>query len=119
MALPACPVSWDKANYVSQIAPGAVFATKLSGGKSARRLDQLGASSIVTVTATLSKDDYATIVGFFNNDLKLGSLPFTTQLVLGGASLDTYNAFFVEDTFGVQGVVGETYTVGAQLEVWQ
>lgn len=116
MPLPSLSLNPDQANYVAPEGH-TVVATQLDGGASRFRADQLGGVSLVTVQWTCNATNYNYLLAFYRTALSYGSLPFTISLILDSNVPQTYTAHFVPDTFGLTSTSGQTYIVGATLEV--
>lgn len=109
-------ISPTEAEYTAQPGSG-VVATKLDGGASRYRADQLGAAALVTVGWTLSAWQYQYLMAFFRSATERGSEPFLIDLIMDNAAMQEYTAHFVPESFALTGRAGEAYLVGAQLEV--
>lgn len=116
MALSTCPVTPSKAGYATQRQTGAIIQTKLDGGKSASRLDQLGAADLVTLSWDIDATTYDTLMAWFEDTLIMGSLPFTAALILRTSTPSNYTCQFLDGTFGLQSHQGDQYIVGGQVE---
>lgn len=107
----------DQASYASQFGHTTV-ATALDGGASRFRADQLGASFLVQVQWTCDKVNYDYLCAFYRLATNFGSLPFLLPLYLDSSDLLLpYTVHFVPDTFGLKSQVGQTFVMGASLEV--
>lgn len=116
MPLPTLLLPPDQANYASPFGHTAV-STLLDGGASRFRADQLGGAFFVTVQWTLSKKNYNYLTAFYRTSTAAGSLPFLIGLILDSGDIQTYTAHFVPDSFALTSQSGQTYIVGATLEV--
>lgn len=106
----------DSANYA--IAPnGDAISVQLDGGAGAYRLDKLDSAAFVTLTWTTDGDGYNYLMAFWRYSTKKGSLPFLISLVLDYKDAQNYTAYFQKGTFGLQSNSGDTYVIGATLEV--
>ena len=106
----------DKASY-SAIDTIQVIGVQLEGGVSRNRRDFIGGGDSVSVQFTISPTDYTYLVGFYKQAIQQNNIPFDIDLVLDGASLAEYEAFFIPDTLRLSSIKGFRYTVTAKLEV--
>lgn len=116
MGTPALTLNPDQANYVAPQGH-TVVSTMLDGGASRYRADQQGAVSLVVVEWTCNATNYNYLLAFYRTAIAFGSLPFTISLILDSNIPQVYVARFVPDTFGLTSTSGQTYIVGATLEV--
>lgn len=107
----------NSASYSGKMSEGEVITVQLDGGASRYRRAQIGFVHNVTVEWTVNLAAYNYLCAFFRLATRMGSLPFTIDLILEGAALTTHTARFKPGTFGINGQEGQTYTVGAELEV--
>jgi hypothetical protein len=95
-----------------------VISTKLEGGPARYRLDKIGNPHIVSVTFVLTAQAYTYLMAFYRTELQYGALPFEIDLkATDKAPLATYSAHFLPNTLQLIGLIGEVYTVSAQLEL--
>jgi hypothetical protein len=94
-----------------------VLSTTLEGGASRFRADKLGAVHTVTVQWTCNAKNYAYLMAFFRASINFGADPFQTALIIDSGQLLSYTCHIVPGTFGLTSQRGQTYVVGATLEV--
>lgn len=116
MTLPALLLPPDQANYATTIGE-TVIATKLDGGASRFRADQLNVASQVAVQWDCNQKNYDYLMAFWRTSIANGSLPFTMDLILDYGKLETYTCRILPGTFGLTSTKGQQYIVGATLEV--
>lgn len=114
MPTPQLLVVPDQDGYEVEDNNSVVF-TKVDGGQSRARRDYLGAAINVTVTWTLSPDEFQYLRAFYNYVNK-GADPFLLDLLIESATLRTHVCRFKPGTFKIAKVKGATITVKAQLE---
>lgn len=108
----------DNASYTFE--PGSsVLSTKMMGGASRYRKDLINPTSKVSVNWTTDTDGYLYIRSFFRAIIEEGSLPFLIDLVLDEPGLTEHKAYFVPGSFRLNSQKGLTYSVSAELEVYQ
>lgn len=106
----------DQAGY--SVTPGAESVSqKLKGGLSRYRMDVLNASSIVTCTWTVDREKYEYLRLFYRVNMRNGSEAFNIDLILDHATLETYVAKFVPETWKLAGQQGHQYIVTCNLEI--
>lgn len=93
------------------------ITTKLSGGFSRSRRDQLGAGMNVAVSWMVNADGFQYLTAFYNTITKVGSLPFLMDLMIDTAPLAEHECKFVPGSFGLEQTSGDTHIFSAQLEV--
>jgi hypothetical protein len=93
------------------------IATRLSGGLSKVRLDQVGGASSVNVSWTLTGHEYQYLMAFYRTTIQHGSLKFLCDLILGSAELQEHTCLFLPGTLTLSSQQGDAYVVRAQLEV--
>lgn len=117
MTLPTLLLPPDQSGYAAKFGH-TVVSTALDGGASRYRADQQGASFTVDVHWTLDKRNYEYICAFYRTAIAFGSQPFLLPLYLDSTDLLVpYTVHFVPDTFGLISQTGQTFVVGATLEV--
>lgn len=116
MSTPALLLPPDQANYVAPFGH-TVLSAQLEGGASRFRQDQLGAVFLLAVQWTCDAFNYNYLMAFYRTAISYGALPFTIGLLLDSGAIQTYTAHFVPDTFGLTSQSGNTFIVGATLEV--
>ena len=95
-----------------------VTSIKLEGGPSRYRLDKIGDVHVASVQWVRSAQGYAYLMAFFRTEIQYGALPFEVDLkAVDSDDLTTYTAHFVPGSMQLTGLVGEVYTVNAQLEL--
>jgi hypothetical protein len=92
------------------------IATKLDGGASRFRADQLGAAFTVAVQWTMSRQNYEYLLAFYRTTLNLGANAFTIDLILDQGIPTTYTCHILPGTLSLTQQLGETYIVSATLE---
>lgn len=98
-------------------APGSEKAeVGLQGGRSWRRKTKEGASSLVEASWLLTKGQYGVFWSFYRAHTQRGVSVFQMDLVLEGEELPEVDCYFVGEP-ALTGKNGDTYTVGATLEV--
>lgn len=116
MTLPVLSMPPDQSNY--QLTDGhTTVSTQLDGGAGRYRADVLGASYRLVCQWTCDKRNFNYIKAFYRTSTVFGSLPFQIALMIDGGDLDTYTAYFLPDTFNLISQSGNTWIVGATLEV--
>lgn len=116
MPLPILLLPPDQTGYTAAFGRTGV-STKLDGGASRFRADQLGAAFTLVVQWTCNKKNYEYITAFYRTTINYGALPFQIDLLLDSGSMQRYTAHFLPETFGLMQQAGATYIVGAQIEV--
>lgn len=116
MPIPTLGLPPDQAQYSAIVGKTSV-STKLDGGASRFRNDQLGAASVFNVQWTCSKKNYNYLMAFYRTSINYGADPFNISLLFDSGDMQTYIAHFVPETFGLTSQAGETYVVGAQIEI--
>lgn len=91
-----------------------VSSQPMPGGLSALRLDFVNNNGQATLQWTLSDTLYQTLVTFYGTN---GTDWFNANLIVDSPDLTTHLVHFLPNGFGLNGVQGLTYTVGAQIEV--
>jgi hypothetical protein len=95
-----------------------VLSTKLEGGPARYRLDKIGDPHIASIQFVLTAQAYRYLMAFFRTELQFGVLPFEIDLrAVDTDALTTYSAHFMPGTLQLTGLIGEVYTVNAQLEL--
>lgn len=115
MPLPNLPLPPDQNGYQAQHGHSAI-SSKLDGGSSRFRADQLGAAFTVVVQWTLNLKNWNYLSAFYRTTTVFGSLPFTIDLMLDSGAMQTYTVHFLPDTFNLISQVGLTWVAGATLE---
>ncbi len=116
MPLPKLMLPPDQAQYAAAPAATSV-STKLDGGASRFRADQLGAAFELIVQWTMSAENFDYLIAFYRTAINYGADPFLIDLLLDSGDMQEYTAHFMPETFGLTGQMGETFVVGAKLEV--
>lgn len=116
MPLPTLALPPDQASYAAAYGRTAV-STQLDGGASRFRSDQLGAAFMVDVQWTCGKKNFEYLSAFYRTTITYGADPFLISLKLDTGAMQTYTAHFMPGTFSLIQQMGETYVVGAKLEV--
>lgn len=116
MPLPTLLLPPDQTGYQAQYGKTGI-ATQLDGGASRFRADQLGAAFTMDVQWTCNKKNYEYLSAFYRTTINYGADPFTVSLILDLGVLNPYTAHFIPETFGLTSQQGNTYVVGARLEV--
>lgn len=116
MPLPNLLLPPDQASYAAAFGETSV-STQLQGGASRFRADQLGAAFKLDVQWTMSKKNYNYLTAFYRTTIKYGADPFTISLMIDSGAMQSYTAHFMPGTFALIQQMGETYVVGAKLEV--
>lgn len=96
--------------------PENTIATRLSGGLSKVRLDQVGGTSRVRVAWTLTGHQYQYLMAFWRLE-NYGANRFLIDLIIGSAELQEHYAIFVPGSLTLAGQTGDAYVVRAELEV--
>jgi len=107
----------DSASYTGKMSEGEVMSVQLDGGASRYRRAQIGFVHNLTVAWTLTLAQYNYLTAFFRLSTRMGSLPFTIDLIIASGALVTHTARFRPSTFGLTSQQGQTYIIGAELEV--
>lgn len=94
-----------------------VIATQLDGGAARYRQDIIGATSTVTVTWILGRDEYLYLRSFYRGITGKGAVPFLIDLILDDYELTEHKAYFIPGTMQLTQQKGLTHWVSAQLEV--
>lgn len=95
-----------------------IIAVKLDGGASKFRKDILDANLNLTVQWTLTKDQYNYFRTFYRIFTENGSLPFLIDLYVDDPFiLSEHEVHFLPGTVGLRNQHGESFIVGATLEV--
>ena len=94
-----------------------VSGIQTQGGSARLRRTVLGSVDEVNVVWELSFDEYEDLIFTVEHQLARGTVPFRIDLVIDKGDLTEYKAVIAEDTFGLTGIEGLTYTVGATLLV--
>lgn len=93
------------------------ISTRLDGGASRFRADQLGAAFSLAVQWTCNKKNFEYLSAFYRTAVNYGALPFTLSLLLDAGIMQAYTAHFLPGTFSLDQQFGNTYVVSAKLEV--
>lgn len=116
MSLPVLALMANSDGY--QVLTGkSTLGVQLDGGMGRYRKDQLGASSTVQVTYTLSNNGYNYLLAFYRTTLEEGSAPFQAGLLFETADVTQYCCHIIPGTFSLPRIQGLTYTVTMNLEV--
>jgi len=107
-----------QAGYAATLGAESI-SVQLDGGAPLYRRSHLGAASKVSATWTVGKTDYGTLMLFHREGVNRGADAFLIDLVLHDSDPSEYQAHFVPGSFGLRSKDGDTYTVGADLEVIQ
>lgn len=94
-----------------------VIATQLDGGAARYRQDIIGATSTVTVTWILGRDEYSYLRSFYRGITGKGATPFLIDLILDSYELTEHKAYFIPGSMQLTQQKGLTHWVSAQLEV--
>lgn len=117
MAISKLIIPPDNSSYT--VADGKeVVSTVLDGGAARYRRDILGATSTVSVTWILGRDEYKYLRSFYRGVTQKGALPFLIDLVLDSFELTEHKAYFLPGSMQLTGQKGLTHWVSAQLEVY-
>lgn len=95
-----------------------VVAIQLDGGASRYRRDVIGATSTVSVSWILGREQYLYLRSFYRGLAGKGATPFLIDLILDDFELTEHKAYFVPGSVQLTGQKGLTYWVSAQLEVY-
>lgn len=95
-----------------------VVSVQLDGGAGRYRRDILGATSRVSCSWILGREDYKYLRSFFRTLTVSGSKPFLIDLILDEATLTEHKVYFVPDSMQLTAQKGLTYWVSAQLEAY-
>lgn len=99
------------------VEPGSFLYQELEGGLPRTRADLINASKTVGVQWTVGVADYQYLCNFNSANLSNDSEPFLIPLFIDEVEAKDYEAIILPGTFGLVSQSGETYVVGAQLEV--
>lgn len=99
------------------VEPGSFLYQELEGGLPRTRADLINASKTVGVQWTVGVADYQYLCNFNSANLSNDSEPFLIPLFIDEVEVKDYEAIILPGTFGLVSQSGETYVVGAQLEV--
>jgi hypothetical protein len=116
MPLPKLTLPPDQAQYAAKQYPTSV-STKLDGGASRFRADELGAAFLLDVQWTMSAANFLYLNAFYRTAVNNGADPFQIDLLIDDGIMRTYTAHFLPGTYGLIQQEGETFTVSAQIEV--
>lgn len=117
MAISKLIIPPDNSSYT--VADGKeVVSTVLDGGAARYRRDILGATSTVSATWILGRDEYKYLRSFYRGVTQKGALPFLIDLVLDSFELTEHKAYFLPGSMQLTGQKGLTHWVSAQLEVY-
>lgn len=116
MALSKLYLPVDKEGYSVKFGEN-VISTKLDGGASRFRLDMIGATHEIPVQWSTDRAGYDYLMAFKRTTIKNGSLPFLIDLVVDDNEPAEYTAYLVPGTLGLRNQSGNSYIVGATLEV--
>lgn len=112
----ALDITPDKASY-AVLDGDEVHVDVLDGGLGRRRGDLQDSTSIVTVNWILQASDFDSFMNWYENYLDQGSDAFTIPLIMDDHLITLHSANFVSGTFEIISVIGEQYTIQANLEV--
>lgn len=99
------------------VEPGSFLYQELEGGLPRTRADLINASKTVGVQWTVGVADYQYLCNFNSANLSNDSEPFLILLFIDEVEAKYYESIILPGTFGLISQSGETYVVGAQLEV--
>ena len=117
MAISKLIIPPDNSSYT--VADGKeVVSTVLDGGAARYRRDILGATSTLSVTWILGRDEYKYLRSFYRGVTQKGALPFLIDLLLDSFELTEHKAYFLPGSMQLTGQKGLTHWVSAQLEVY-
>jgi hypothetical protein len=106
----------EEAGYSA--APGAAARRlEVEGGRGRHRLDQIGAPSRVDAQWLCDPMEHNYLLAFYRTMLAEGAGPFLIDLILDGLLLTEREARFLRGSMALLGQSGESYKVGATLEV--
>ena len=95
-----------------------VLSASLDGGASRFRKDILNANLKLNVQWTLDRTGYNFIRVFYKTMLQSGSLPFLMDLYVDDPfTLSEHECHFMPGTIGLKSQAGESFIVGATIEV--
>lgn len=114
--LPVLDLPPDQANYTAMQGDSFV-STKLDGGASRFRADQLGTAIVLTLQWTCNRRNYDWLMAFFRTAINHGADPFLIKLILDNGDLQSYTAHILPSTFGLTQQMGQAYVVAASIEV--
>lgn len=115
-ALPVLLLPPDQTNYQTLLGESAV-ATKLAGGASRFRADQLQVANTVQLQWDCNKYNYSYLMAFFRTATQYGSLPFLFDLINDHGKTQTYTCRLMPGTIGIDTTQGEEIIVKAVLEI--
>lgn len=107
----------DKSGYAVDLQNGETLEAMLDGGLPRVRLDVLNASKLVNVQWITDIQGYDYLNAFHRLKTRIGSLPFTIDLVLDISAVVEYTAQFKANSLKLTQQSGATYYVSAQLYV--
>lgn len=110
--LPFIPL---EAGYSAQFNDG-VSRIPLPGGRGRYRVTEVGNSSSMSMSWSLSNKDYSMFMGFYREWSGTAEL-FEVDLVLDSHEVKRYTASFVPKTMKLVGKNGPSFLVSAELEV--
>ena len=106
----------DQAGYSATLAVNGI-STPVEHGAARYRRAYVGGSSTVNVQWSLGVDEHSLLVSLFEGVLSSGTVPFTIDLIIDAAPLQTYTAYLRPGTFRIRRQSGLTYITSATLEV--
>lgn len=95
-----------------------VVATQLDGGAARYRRDIIGATSTVSVSWILGRDEYKYLRSFYRGITGKGATPFLIDLILDECEPIEHKAYFIPGSMQLTAQKGLTYWASAQLEVY-
>lgn len=115
--MPTLELSPDEDGY-SFPEPVAALSVQTEGGLPRTRKDIISPNKFVTVQWSCGIDEYDYLCGFNSANIANNSEAFDISLFIDEVSAKTYSAMMVPETFGLRSQEGETYIVGATLEIF-
>ncbi|MEI9995088.1 MAG: hypothetical protein WDM91_10870 [Rhizomicrobium sp.] len=96
---------------------GAIIRSALPGGAGEYSADVEGGTSLVDVNWLVDAARWQYLNAFFRNRTGGGAEPFLTDLLLDGAPLQEYTAYFIPESLKLTGTSGTARMASAQFEV--
>lgn len=116
MAIEEIKVLPEQGSYSVGFAKNTI-STKLDGGRSRFRLTKKKGVSFIDVNYNLNQEDYQYFWAFFNNSTNKGASPFRSYLYMYSADLTLHLCRFVPGSVKLLSQRGNSFVVGARLEV--
>lgn len=97
--------------------PQDVIVSEFEGGPPRQRRNFIGGYYIVNVQWTLNQTQYDDLLTFYRTTANRGVTPFEIDLPIENAVPEEHTALFINNSFSISSVTGNTVIVTATLSV--